>query len=75
MREALKDRVTLIMAVLLVALVLAEWLFAPHYHPRFPWHHVPGYSALIGLISAILVVQLSKTVGKWLLQRPENDDD
>jgi hypothetical protein len=75
MREAIKDRVTIIMAVLLVALVLAEWLFAPHYQPRFPWHHVPGYSALIGLISSILVVQLSKTLGKWLLQRPENDDD
>jgi hypothetical protein len=36
---------------------------------------VPGYAALIGLISSLLVVQLSKTVGKRLLQRPENDDD
>jgi hypothetical protein len=75
MREALKDRVTVSLAVLLLLLVLAEWLFAPHYHPRFPWHHVPGYSAIIGLGSTLLVVQLSKTVGKWLLQRPESDDD
>jgi hypothetical protein len=74
-REAVKDRVAIIMAAILLALVLAEWLFAPHYQPRFPWHHVPGYAALIGLISSLLVVQLSKTVGKRLLQRPENDDD
>jgi protein-S-isoprenylcysteine O-methyltransferase Ste14 len=75
MREALKDRVTIVLVVLLVLLVLVEWLFAPHYQPRFAWHVVPGYAALIGLVSSLVVVQLTKAIGKWLLQRPESDDD
>jgi protein-S-isoprenylcysteine O-methyltransferase Ste14 len=75
MREALKDRVAMVLAALLVLLVVVEWLFAPHYQPRFAWHVVPGYAALIGLVSSLVVVQLTKTIGKWLLQRPESDDD
>jgi hypothetical protein len=70
----MKDRVAIIMAVVLVALVIVEWLFTPHDHPRFPWHHVPGYSAIIGLFGCLFVVQLSKALGKRLLQRPERDD-
>lgn len=75
MREAVKDRVTIVMAVVLLALVALEALAVPHYHPRFPWHHVPGYAAMIGLFACLFVVQLSKALGKWLLQRPERDDD
>jgi hypothetical protein len=75
MREAVKDRVAIIMAVVLAALVAIEYLFVPHYQPKFPWHHVPGYAALIGLLACIVVVLLSKALGAWLLQRPESDDD
>jgi hypothetical protein len=75
MKEALKDRITVIMAVVLLALVAVEFLFVPHDHPRFPWHRVPGYAALIGLFACLFVVQLSKALGAWLLQRPERDDD
>lgn len=75
MREAVKDRVSIVLAVILLALVATEWLFTPHDHPRFPWHHVPGYAAMIGLFSCLLVVQLSKMLGKWFLQRPARNDD
>lgn len=75
MREAVKDRAAIGMALVLAALVGVEYLFMPHDHPRFPWHHVPGYAALIGLLACLLVVQLSKALGGWLLQRPERDDD
>lgn len=75
MREAVKDRVVIGMALVLAALVGVEYLFTPHDHPRFPWHRLPGYAALIGLLACLLVVQLSKALGSWLLQRPERDDD
>lgn len=75
MRERMKDpRVTAVLVALLVVLVLAEALFFPYHDPVFPWHHMPGYSAAIGLIFAILIVLLSKTLGAWFLQRPDVDD-
>jgi hypothetical protein len=75
MREHLKDRVAIGMAVALLLLVAVEALFTPHDQPRFPWHHLPGYAAIIGLGACIAVVLLSKALGAWLLQRPESDDE
>lgn len=74
MRESFKDRVTVTLAIVLLVLVLIEALVWRHDHPRFPWHLVPGYAAAIGLFSCLFVVQLSKALGKWWLQRPERDD-
>lgn len=74
MREHMKDRAVIVMAVVLVVLVALEALVWGHDHPRFPWHHVPGYAAMIGLFACLFVVQLSKALGKALLQRPERDD-
>lgn len=71
MKETTKDRVTWALAGVLAVLVLVEWAFVGHKHPVFPWHHVPGYAALIGLFACIIVVQLSKALGAHLLQRPE----
>jgi di/tricarboxylate transporter len=74
MKEQLKDRVTLILAGALLAFVLVEAVVVPHYHPVFPWHSLPGYSAIIGLVGCIVVVQLSKWLGKALLQQPEEEE-
>jgi hypothetical protein len=71
----MKDRVSLVLAALLLVLVALEWLAVPHDHPRFPWHHVPGYAGMIGLFACLFVVQLSKLLGKWFLQRQAADDD
>ncbi len=68
------DRVTLILSAALLALVLLEATLIPHEHPEFPWHHVPGYAAIIGLLGCIVVVQLSKWLGKTLLQQPEEEE-
>jgi hypothetical protein len=70
----MKDRVAIGLAVLLVVLVATEALLTPRAHADFAWH-VPGFAAMIGLFASILIVQLSKSVGKKLLQRPERDDD
>lgn len=74
MKDTWRDRVSLTLAVLLVALAIVE-ILVPHPKPRFPWHHVPGYAGIIGLVGCILVVQLSKALGSWILQRPEASDD
>jgi hypothetical protein len=74
MMERLKDRVTLALVALLVVLVLVEAFVFPYKDPVFPWHHVPGYSAAIGVVFAVLIVLLSKTLGAWFLQRPDADD-
>jgi hypothetical protein len=74
MTEFFKDRVTLVLAAVLLLLVLLEATVIPHYHPEFPWHYVPGYSAVIGLFGCIFVVMISKWLGKVLLQRPEEEE-
>jgi hypothetical protein len=74
MREHLKDRVAIGLAGVLLVLVLLEATVIPHYHPEFPWHYLPGYSAMIGLFGCILVVMISKWLGKALLQRPEAEE-
>lgn len=74
MTERLTRRVTWSLAIGLVVLVLIEALFVRYDHPVFPWHHIPGYAAAIGLGSSIVVVLLSKKLGAWLLQRPEADE-
>jgi hypothetical protein len=74
MRHRLRDRVTLALVALLLVLVLVEAFLFPYHDPVFPWHRVPGYSAAIGLIFAILMVLLSKTLGARLLQRPDVDE-
>jgi hypothetical protein len=73
MKPRLVDRATVAMSVILVGMVVVQYLFVPHDHPHFPWHYLPGYAAILGLGGCILVVQLSKALGKRLLQRPETD--
>lgn len=69
------DRPVLILAAVLALLVVIEYFFAPHYHPVFPWHHVPGYMGLIGLGACLVLVGLAKGLGSLFLQRPGSDDD
>jgi hypothetical protein len=71
----LRDRVVIVLALALVVLIAAEATVYPHYQPAFPWHLVPGYAAVIGLVGCIVVVIGSKWMGKRFLQRPARDDD
>lgn len=69
----MSSRVVPVLAALIVALVVAEWLFAPHYDPKFPWHRVPGFFAATGLAISLALIGLAK-LGKAFLQRPEEPD-
>jgi hypothetical protein len=74
MKEYVKDRVMVGLAIFLLGLVVLEAVAIPHYSPKFAWHSVPGYSAIIGLFGCIVVVLLSKWLGRTLLQRPEGEE-
>lgn len=74
MRDRWRDRITLTLVGLMAVLVLIEAVLFPYKDPAFPWHHVPGYSAIIGFVFALLIVLLAKTLGARFLQRPERDD-
>lgn len=39
------------------------------------WHRVPGFQAVYGLLGCVLIVIVSKALGKFWLQRPEGGDD
>jgi uncharacterized membrane protein len=73
LKEHTKDRVVWALAGVLLLLVVLEAVLIPHTGPVFPWHSVPGYSAMIGLFGCIIVVLLSKWLGRTFLQRPEAD--
>ncbi len=75
MKPVLRERPTRVLAALLLVLVIIEATITPHYAPKFPWHHLPGYAAIIGLGACLVVVIASKALGKAFLQRPERDDD
>jgi hypothetical protein len=75
MRAVVRDSTVVALAALLAALVVAEATFVPHGKPLFPWHHLPGYAALIGLGACLVVVVGSKALGRLVLQRPERPDD
>lgn len=74
MKRFTTDRATAVLAAVLVVLAAAEATVVPHAAPRFPWHWVPGYAALIGLGGCLVVVLLSKWLGRLFLQRPDSDD-
>jgi hypothetical protein len=74
MMNRLRDWVTLTLVAITAVLVLLEAFFFPYDEPVFPWHQIPGYSAIIGFFFALVMVLLAKTVGAWFLQRPEDHD-
>lgn len=75
MKQVLRESPSRVLAIILVLLAVIEATIAPHYAPKFPWHYLPGYAAIIGLGGCLVVVLASKALGKAFLQRPERDGD
>lgn len=58
----------------LVFFVLLDF-FTPRHHPQFIWDKIPGFSALFGFSSCVLIIVASKALGKWWVQKPEDHYD
>lgn len=58
-------------ATLIIA-VLAEFFVPGPEHARSWWHTFPGFNALYGFLSCVLIVLVSKALGKIFLVRKED---
>jgi hypothetical protein len=46
--------------------------FLPRDHPHFFWDLIPGFNAVFGFISCILIIVISKALGHYWLARSED---
>ena len=56
---------------LLVVVFAADFLVERH-HVEFPWDSIPGFSAVYGFISVVIIIIISKVVGAILVTRKED---
>lgn len=71
-KPALLKRIGLVTLALLV--VIDFFLPRPYLH--FVWDSFPGFSAVYGFVSCILIIVVSKALGKlWLLKPEDYYDD
>ena len=59
----------------LVVFVLLEILVVNVFHlghPHFGFEKLPGFGSLYGLLSCVLIIVVSKALGKLWLMRPED---
>ncbi len=59
-----------LMVGVLALLVLMDVLI-PSDYDRFFWEQLPGFGAFYGFVGCVLIIVLSKLLGKWLF-RPED---
>ena len=53
-------------------LVVAADFLIPRHHIFFFWDEVPGFGALYGLFSCVLIIVFSKWLGHYWLMKREN---
>ena len=56
---------------ILVLTVAIDFLLPRHYS-HFFWDDIPGFNAVYGLISCVLIVVISKALGHYWLERSED---
>ncbi len=57
--------------IALLMVVVADFLVHRH-HVSFFWDGIPGFSALFGLVSCVLIIVISKAIGRVLLMKKES---
>ena len=57
--------------VLLAIVFVADFL-AERHHPAFPWDSIPGFSAVYGFVSVVIIIIISKVVGAILITKKED---
>jgi hypothetical protein len=46
--------------------------FVIHKHPHFSWEELPGFYVIYGFLSCVVIVAVSKILGKLWLQKGED---
>ena len=59
------------MLPLAVGALILEWVLPIHHSDRW-WYHVPGFYALFGFISCVVIIIASKALGKRFVQQKED---
>ena len=59
-------------AYAVLALTVAIDFLLPRHHAYFFWDDIPGFSAVYGFISCVLIVVVSKALGHYWLERSED---
>jgi len=57
--------------IILAASVLAEFL-VPGHEAHHPWDKIPGFYALFGFVTCVLMIFLSKILGQFWLKKSED---
>jgi len=61
--------------IILIVVVIADFL-VPREHAVFLWDKIPGWSALYGFVSCVLIIVVSKFLGHdWLMKKEDYYDD
>lgn len=58
-----------------LALVFAADFFVHRHHPAFFWDNIPGFGAVYGFVSCVLIILVSKAIGHaWLMKKEDYYD-
>ncbi|MFQ5598633.1 MAG: hypothetical protein ACE5GK_11340 [Nitrospiria bacterium] len=59
-----------------IGLMVILDIFAHRHHPYFFWDKIPGFSAVMGFVSCLILIFFSKGIGHaWLMKRKDYYDD
>jgi len=59
-------------AYAVLALTVVLDFFIERHHHVFFWDDIPGFSAVYGFVSCVLIVVISKALGHYWLERSED---
>jgi hypothetical protein len=65
-------RLWLIFAIALVVSLGLDLLIGGQKHGEYFWVHIPGFFAVFGFISCVVIIVVSKYIGHHWLQRKED---
>jgi uncharacterized membrane protein len=56
----------------LLAVVFAADFFVERPHTEFAWDHIPGFSAVYGFVSVIVIIIVAKIIGAIIVTKKED---
>ncbi len=59
-------------AYVAMAVFIVIDIFTHTHHAYFFWDEIPGFSSLFGFISCVVIIVVSKAIGKLWLQKKED---